>query len=91
MKAVMKLAKGTCERTVEGCLRDTAMYFSVLARLLELRPRWTRTTSERLSRRFSAEEAASLQKLVDAAAEIVRARRAQAAAPVAKVASRADK
>lgn len=49
LKAIMKLAKPTSERLVDGCLQEMSVYFSVVSRLMEVRPKWAIATADRLA------------------------------------------
>jgi hypothetical protein len=48
LKFVMKVADSTCEQVIDRCLEDMMIYFSVLCRIVQLRPHWALATLEEI-------------------------------------------
>jgi hypothetical protein len=61
----MRLARGAAVRAVEQACRETLLYFSLLARLVERRPRWAADAVKRQVQRGEDPDAASLLPLLE--------------------------
>lgn len=52
VKAIMKLTRSVSNRIVDQCLQEMTIYFSVMSRLMEVRPAWTAATIEKVRAKF---------------------------------------
>ena len=66
LKALMKLSRAPCEQIIDRCLEDLMVYFSVLCRVMQMRPEWTLATLKRLRPGFDADEADELERVLRA-------------------------
>lgn len=68
VRMVMKLTKGTSEQIIDRSLSDLMVYFSLMCRVLQVRPEWAKTTIAKVKANKPAGEAEELNQLVAVAA-----------------------
>jgi hypothetical protein len=64
LNTLMRLAKGGSERAVSQLVQETMAYFSLMCRVMQMRPDWAAITSKRLAKKLSPTEAAELRALL---------------------------
>lgn len=64
VKTIMKLTRSSCEELVDHCLQDLMVYFSVMCRVIQVRPSWSLQALTRVRSSFAANEAADFEALL---------------------------
>jgi hypothetical protein len=64
LNTLIRLAKGGSERAVSQLVQETMAYFSLMCRVMQMRPDWAAVTAKRLAKKLSPAEAAELRALL---------------------------
>lgn len=64
LKMVMRLAPGQSERMVQSCVEELKVFFSVMCRLMQLRPHWSLEKLPAAAARLNESERADLETIL---------------------------
>lgn len=64
LKMAMKVAPVQAENMVEACVQEIKVFFSVMSRLMQLRPQWSLEKLPAVAQRLSEAEAEELERLL---------------------------
>lgn len=64
LKLAMKLAPGQAEQMVDACVREMKVFFSVMCRLMQLRPEWSLEKLPQATHQLGAEDRQELEGIL---------------------------
>lgn len=64
LKAAMKLGKSVSQQVVDQCLQEMTIYFTVISRVMEIRPKWSLAGIAAIAGKRSGEDLARLESIL---------------------------